>query len=313
MDSIDWKNLVLNKFLFMSLFLYMYILRYYIEPFKSGYYCDDLSINVKYHDSTIDDLGLFTYSLGMPLILIIVTELANRTNLKSSTKRKHFYNIKLFNSKIIEVKDYYGNIYINVGVYLIGVLLVTIITYTGKVTVGRLRPNFLDVCKPDINPYGEICNFKKSGKTYIVPEVDFNCKSTDKENIEESRLSFPSGHASFVFYSSVFLILFLNRYWNRSCVLCLHVFQLFLATAAFIISLTRITDNKHHPTDVLAGACIGTFVGAMNFLYWSRLVNKRITNPIVRHQLPLYKNDSNEFLNSSNSNENYRLLDQKII
>ena len=36
---------------------------------------------------------------------------------------------------------------------------------------------------------------------------------------------------------------------------------------AFATSLTRVTDNKHHPTDVLAGALVGVVFQWFNVVY----------------------------------------------
>ena len=35
--------------------------------------------------------------------------------------------------------------------YYIGLLITVIITDTSKIMIGRLRPNFIDVCKPDFS------------------------------------------------------------------------------------------------------------------------------------------------------------------
>ena len=48
---------------------------------------------------------------------------------------------------------------------------------------------------------------------------------------------------------------------------------------AFFISLTRITDYKHHPTDVVTGALIGVIYALILIVF----VIKLFENPIVFH------------------------------
>ena len=71
---------------------------------------------------------------------------------------------------MIEIKEYVGNIYISYGFFIIGLLLNTIVTLIGKKTIGRLRPNFLDVCKPNVNPYSACGEVHLTGK-YICPNT----------------------------------------------------------------------------------------------------------------------------------------------
>lgn len=66
--------------------------------------------------------------------------------------------------------------------------------------------------------------------------------------------------------------------WKGS-VLFKHVLQGVCIWAAWFVALSRIFDNMHHSTDVLAGGVIGTFwalfvVGFFKYIY----VNIKIVN-----------------------------------
>ena len=139
-----------------------------------------------------------------------------------------------------------------------------------KVIVGRLRPNFLDVCQPD-RLISELCfSNNYSNKTNLVPEVDFRCLNHDISEIEESRKSFPSGHASISFYSMLFLILFLHNSWKskRSFLGLLPRFvQFILFFLALYATITRSVDNKHHVGDIIAGICLGTITSCLIFFF----------------------------------------------
>ncbi len=152
------------------------------------------------------------------------------------------------------------------------------------------------------------------GKTYLIPEVDFKCTAADKDDVEESRLSFPSGHSSTSFYTAIFLILYLNHMWKRrSCSLLLHMGQVFIFCAAFYVAMTRITDNKHHVTDVFAGSGIGILIGALTS-YYSFQFYKR-SELEIRKKSRLYRQSTSEHapedLNSVGENEH--LMFNKLV
>ena len=101
-----------------------------------------------------------------------------------------------------------------------------------------------------------------------MPGVDFTCTSAQPLNVEESRLSFPSGHAMLSFYGLTFLSLFIGKFWRHELLGgWIHFFQAILISSALYISLTRVTDNKHHPTDVLVGAVLGIVLASIAFYY----------------------------------------------
>jgi hypothetical protein len=66
--------------------------------------------------------------------------------------------------------------------YFIGLLINLIITDTAKIVVGRLRPNFIDICKPDFSQfnctdvYGNpvyVTNYVCTGDPSMVPDTRY--------------------------------------------------------------------------------------------------------------------------------------------
>ncbi len=124
----------------------------------------------------------------------------------------------------------------------------------------------MDVCKPNVNIYEQYC----STKTYLRPLVDFKCTNPNMHDIDESRKSFPSGHSSTAFYMCLFLALFIHKTWTRRNLgLIPQFFQFLLFCLAFFTALSRVMDNKHHPTDVLAGSVLGIVNAVFTFFYLS--------------------------------------------
>ncbi len=91
----------------------------------------------------------------------------------------------------------------------------------------------------------------KYGSEFTFFEFDFNFSS------------FPSGHAADAFVSGVFLYYLLkhSKYPGSRFIPLIY---------SFLIAISRVFVNVHHPSDVLAGMAIGIF-GA--WLFISRLPN----------------------------------------
>ena len=135
------------------------------------------------------------------------------------------------------------------------------ITGATKRYVGRLRPCFYEMCGYD--------------------DATQTCTATSTLQMV-SRSSFPSGHASVSFCSMVFVALYVyaltspvlhlkfhNPFIRSSISYALLLLPLFLA---IFVAASRLYDNWHHPSDVLAGSIIGTFcaVTGFGFFYSSK-------------------------------------------
>ena len=274
-EAVHWLKLVLDTSSVLMLILFFRLIKLFLKPFKSSFNCNDYTVNMPFKPSTVSNHLLIMISLILPLMTIIATEIFKTIySSKSKHKKKSIiiYKVKFLNQKILQFPEQIGNLYISCGSFLFGLLSTAIITDFGKVVVGRLRPNFIDVCKPDINPYTNLC---KLNKTFLVPEIDFKCMNENKESVEESRLSFPSGHSSLSFYSMIFLILFINFTWKcRNFGLLPRMAQMVFFVIAFFTALSRIADNKHHPTDVLAGTTLGIIISICSFFCMTNYLNK---------------------------------------
>lgn len=108
-----------------------------------------------------------------------------------------------------------------------------------KVSVGRLRPDFIARCMPQ----GGVC-------------------TGDPMVIQEGRKSFPSGHSGLSFAGLGFVSLALHAALEDLPTPRLgRIYKVVVAlmpwTLALLVALSRIADYWHHWQDILAGAAIG--------------------------------------------------------
>ncbi|RNA07950.1 phosphatidate phosphatase [Brachionus plicatilis] len=271
MDPIHLNKILYDIVLLIIMFVAFIIFKYVVVPFQTGFYCDDYSINMEFKESTVSNSVLIVLILPVPFLFMIITEIFRTAYMKfkhSKLSLHNKYRIIIKKDRIIHLNEQFGNLLINFGAYSFGLLCNLIITLIGKKTIGRLRPNFLSVCKPSINPYKELCNTQVTGRTFLIPGFHFDCLEIDMNKINESRKSFPSGHSSSSFYAMIFLILYVHKFWNkRNLGFVPQFFQFLMFTTAWYVALSRVTDNKHHPTDVLAGSILGTLLAGFTFYY----------------------------------------------
>jgi len=105
-----------------------------------------------------------------------------------------------------------------------------------KFLSGRQRPTFYDPNSKEAEPKFN-GPFSSSGK-------DINGNQVNS--------AFPSGHTTVAFAAAT---VFAMEYKDRPLV------RIIAYSAATLIGLSRITENKHWTTDVVAGAALGYFTG----------------------------------------------------
>lgn len=97
------------------------------------------------------------------------------------------------------VRSFIWSLYNELLVFVFGALSSQFLTDIAKYSIGRLRPHFIDVCRP--RNFASIC---PSEPNYRYVE-DFECTNENERQSKESRLSFMSGHSSFSAYSMVYV------------------------------------------------------------------------------------------------------------
>ena len=206
----------------------LFLVNSHVKPSERGFYCIDNDI---FYPLLPEIKCSLYYYPAIKFNLILITAnlicIIEWTGLSYSSRATPIL-ISLFNGIIT---------------FLFGLVTTLLLTEIGKRWIGRLRPNFLQVCNPDLQNlnctslYDHIQVLK-----YIETSGSF-CRSNPNV-VEEARLSFPSGHSSTSFYTMVFLIFYIEA---RVSSLKLRYFKVFIQLTAFTIAFwTSISPIKYH-------------------------------------------------------------------
>ncbi|XP_053507280.1 phospholipid phosphatase 2 isoform X2 [Ictalurus furcatus] len=217
------------------------------QPYQRGVHCEDESIRYPYKSDTISHSMMAAVTIVCSIIIITTGE-------AYLVYSKRLYSNSDFN-------QYAAALYKVVGTFLFGACVSQSLTEMAKFTIGRPRPNFMAVCAPSV------C------KGYML---NINCTG-NKHNVTESRLSFYSGHSSFGMYCMLFLALYVQARmafkWAR---LLRPTIQFFLVAFAIYVGYTRVSDYKHHWSDVLVGLLQGALIAILNVRYVSDFFKERL-------------------------------------
>ncbi|XP_062325815.1 phospholipid phosphatase 2-like [Osmerus eperlanus] len=222
------------------------ILTIMFQPYLRGIDCEDKSISYPFRQATISHGTMAAVTISSSLIIITIGE-------AYLVYCKRLHSNSQFN-------QYLAALYKIVGTFLFGAGVSQSLTDMAKFTIGRPRPNFLAVCSP------VVC----SG---FMPQI--NCTGNPR-NVTESRLSFYSGHSSFGMYCMLFLALYVQARmqgkWTR---LVRPTIQFFLIAFAVYVGYTRVSDFKHHWSDVVVGLLQGALIAVLNVRYVSDFYKSR--------------------------------------
>lgn len=222
-----------------------------IDPYARGFYCNDESIRFPLKDDTVPLWLAGAYGAGAAFLIVIMAELYINRQCCADGGAEEFK---------LRQKRWILNTLNGCLLYSLGAMCTMLITEIGKRSIGRLRPHFIQVCQPDwekIECFTQIDNVNVANYIYMTPEI---CTG-DEHLIREARVSFPSGHSSFTTFSMVFVIIYLEARFNVNRARIVKTILQFSAfIAAWHTCMSRVSDFKHHHTDVIAGAVIGLSV-----------------------------------------------------
>ncbi|XP_072289646.1 phospholipid phosphatase 1-like [Eucyclogobius newberryi] len=229
--------------------------------FNRGFFCSDESIRYPLKEETISYQLLGGVLIPFSLIVVVCGECLS---VYLSRIRNHSSGMR-----------YVVCVYKAVGSYIFGAAASQSLTDLTKNSIGRLRPNFLAVCNPSWD--------KINCKTGVYIE-NFTCTG-EPSLVDDARLSFYSGHSSFSMYCMMFLVLYiqarLKSNWTR---LLRPTFQFFLIAAALYVGLSRVSDYKHHWSDVLTGLLLGGLVAILNVVCVTNFFEQPIDRAVSQEE-----------------------------
>ncbi|CAB3405010.1 unnamed protein product [Caenorhabditis bovis] len=244
---------------------------------RRGFFCDDESIRYEYRENTVSTAMLITYNLLLDFIVVATVEYYRIYTVEKSIRVSQYrWRRWHINVLFVRIATYYAYSHI-------GFVMNMALNMTTKHFVGRLRPHFLDVCKPANN----VCADMHS-HTYIT---DYVCTGTP-ELVLEARKSFYSGHSCISLYCAVWAALYLQArlatvIHNRVIV---PLLQTTILSIGLIISCSRITDNMHHWSDVLVGVIVGIFFAVYTGVFWTDMFKNNSvedeTTPLIIREEP---------------------------
>ncbi|VDD87460.1 unnamed protein product [Enterobius vermicularis] len=222
-----------------------------IRPYQRGFFCNDESLRLPYKDDTIPPGLLVVILLIIGVGIIASTEVYRDFRLRNLDSP----NYVLHGVDINRVTDRA----VLSGYCMIGMCFEYVTCEATKLAVGRLRPHFIDVCKPNIgyltcnNPYVYITNY--------------TCTSSFSEYLKkEAHVSFYSGHTATTMHVVAYCVIYLYVRLPRRIygVTLVPIIQTILTTAGILVGYSRISDHKHHWSDVFAGVVVGVITGSFS-------------------------------------------------
>ncbi|KAJ7386589.1 hypothetical protein OS493_008737 [Desmophyllum pertusum] len=219
-----------------------------INPSHRGFFCGDTSLQKPFQKETVSTLLTIAVGFLVSILVIIVCEAVNA---KSKKKKLDLKKITIKCGPLtLKPSPWQRRTLFLLFMFGFGALITNLFTDMGKVTVGRLRPYFLTICKPN-------ATLLNCSQGYVMEDI---CTGDPKE-VLEARTSFPSAHASFSAYSMVFLVLYLESSMpTKRSNLVKPFVQVAFLSLGLLCALSRIFDYWHHWGDVLVGLFLGTIV-----------------------------------------------------
>ncbi|RVE46219.1 hypothetical protein evm_009109 [Chilo suppressalis] len=266
------RKVVIDGFLICGLVLCMLGSRVFLEPFQRGFFCLDESLMFPYKEDTVTTPTLRLVGLLLPAIAFLICEWA--------LLRKEQDDQRCLG---VRIPAWLRGFYCVAASFCLGYCFVELTTEIAKITIGRPRPHFFDVCQPSVD-----CKAPEWQGRYIQSH-EYSCLGPMAQNFREMRLSFLSGHSSLAAYTMVFFALYLEKrmVWRTTRVLR-HTLQFIALMMSWFTALSRVSDFKHHWSDVLAGYSLGLSVAIIMWMWCTDLVHKKQKHTVIPlHEVPI--------------------------
>lgn len=146
--------------------------------------CDQTDILRPYRPDTITTIQMIVFGFLIPTGFFIAIELVNSQAVADACSQTKTPGFKKAN----RIRTFREHLLHAFTLFLLGMFVTVLITEVAKRWVGRLRPHFIDVCKPKfdkINCYNQTANGRINNAIYTGGDF---CTG-DPKRIKEARLS----------------------------------------------------------------------------------------------------------------------------
>ncbi|CAI2328730.1 unnamed protein product [Caenorhabditis sp. 36 PRJEB53466] len=274
----------INFWTFLLNFIVLYAFYFVSEPIisiigttKRGFFCVDPSIHYEQKREQVPTLHLRIYSILLIFCTVILVE-AFRNFYCPSEGEKPTFKIGKWN-----VPQYLVTVVTFLGYNQVGFIMNEVLVKYVKSFVGRLRPYFHQICNP--LPIDNCSIHPQNANTFVL---EYTCQG-HAEEVDEARKSFYSGHSATAMFSAFWVVLYLQARLKpaiRNNVL-VALLQTLVMIGGLFICCTRITDNKHHWSDVAVGIAVGMAVAAGAAVWWGKLFETAEVGDDVEEEKPL--------------------------
>ncbi|PAA82575.1 hypothetical protein BOX15_Mlig009350g2 [Macrostomum lignano] len=261
-------NLLTAVSVIIILGAYVCIFHFGVQPFQRHFFCNDESISYPYKPDTVTIIVAAVVGAAIILLTVVIIEIvrhAMRSNCRASESDRTYANCLGSCGLKPESRCTRATVAIFRGLLLaaLGTLITEVVTVTVKTIIGRHRPHFLAVCRANTSSpeYLTAC----ASHQPLSPSV---CHPVDSKQFREAMLSFPSGHSSHSIYMTLFAALYMqSRFTFAKGHAVKWLLQSFVLVWGLAVCASRVSDYKHHWSDVLGGGLIGAAVALLVCLY----------------------------------------------
>lgn len=279
------KRLVIDGFILIALSVCICVVDIAWIPFQRGFFCDDESLKYPYGTDTVTVPVLRLVGLLPPLLTFLVCEWRI---LRKDTSVQHCLGVR--------IPTWLRSFYCTASSFAIGLCFLELATNITKSVIGRLRPHFFSLCQPSID-----CSLPEMKGRYILPQ-DYTCTGPAKDKFVDMHKSFMSGHSAWAAYTMIYLAMYIGARmkWCGSHSLR-YTLQFIPVLLSWFCALSRVSDYKHHWSDVLVGYTVGIIFAVVVWLWGTDIVQKQkntnTTTPpfeitVTSQQVPV-QNESN--------------------
>ncbi|XP_048760644.2 phospholipid phosphatase-related protein type 5-like [Ostrea edulis] len=221
-------------------------------------------------DSDLPDAIVYSLSFCLPLFIILAGEVGLWA---FAEDRQRTIRVLCRNCRVPQVTRRLVRF---VGVFIFGAFILMVFVDVTKLMTGRLRPNFLELCK--INKTACRLNGNQGD--------DSMCLEKDEMAIKHARSSFPSMDAALSSYAAIFISTYVHGALRSRSVRVLRPFLTFLfCMLSLLCGLVKLGIGSSHWTDIAAGFATGSFIALYLGRYVLRGFNEQVEEEKVMSQL----------------------------